>query len=148
MKKKRSIVKNFLYYEVLYIFAVCFDYTLIEFIKMKLFHILTAVIFVAHSSISCSANFHQEMDVFALTAKNVSKLNGIEKLLKFVENTLFFEKSAYNQNRARDESRQSTSKATGPRVQTNEGLVIGETTENSHAFYGVPYGAPPNGTKR
>ena len=118
---------------------------------MKSFYISTAVIFMAQVIITCAASFNQVADVFAVIAANELKSSGndqIGELLNRVENILFPEKSAYNQNRARDESRQSTSKATGPRVQTNEGLVIGETAENSHAFYGVPYGAPPNGTKR
>ena len=119
---------------------------------MKSFYISTAVIFMAHAIITCAASFNQVADVFAVIAANELKSSGNdpigEELLNRVKNTLFPEKSAYNQNRALDESRQSTSKATGPLVQTNEGLVIGETTENSHAFYGVPYGAPPNGTKR
>ena len=35
-----------------------------------------------------------------------------------------------------------------PRVRTNDGVVIGKMTGDSHAFYGIPYAAPPIGTRR
>ena len=118
---------------------------------MKLLHICMAIVFMAIFLNTCSASSNRVADVLAVIATNKLKtsiryLLGKE-LFNRVEDTLFPETSALNQNRARNETRQSSSK-TGPRVQTNEGLVIGETTENSHAFYGVPYGAPPTGSKR
>ena len=42
----------------------------------------------------------------------------------------------------------STNEEPQPRVQTENGLVIGETNADSHAFYSVPYAKPPLGPRR
>jgi len=124
---------------------------------MKLFNVVIIFAFVCMSHRS-DASYNRIAEVITATvitqlkstARNLFGEEIGNKLTESVKTFLFPKKkqSASNTNSYYKQLEGWNENRIPPRVQTNDGVVIGDMTPDSYAFYGIPYAAPPTGSKR